>query len=195
MHLRCTPKSAPFVSDLPHRLSPALAGDVFRRFETASSRSLPLSDVPCRSSSTPRALPRTRAASPHASEDDGSRSLDSPRSDHTSVCLGRRRSHPETPSVVVPSHALEAHGACRAIPRPRVHSRPPHPLRPYAPCSFASTSSSKSIRASPPQSSHPVRARASESEGTSYPTFPAHILSLSKTSSFSCVSCRYRLRY
>lgn len=77
-----------------------------------------------------------------------------------------------------PSHARSAHGACPAISRPRVLSRPPHPLHSHARCSFASTSSSTSIRASPPfvhWTSHPVKARASESEGTSYrrlqPTF------------------------
>jgi hypothetical protein len=75
-----------------------------------------------------------------------------------------------------------------------------HDLRtlfaPMTPCSFASTSSSTSIRASPlfvHWTSHPVKARVSEQRHV-VPTFPAHILSLSKTSSFFCVSCRYRVR-
>jgi len=85
-------------------------------------RSHPFSDVPCRSSSSPRALPRTRTLSPHASEDGGSRSLDLPRSVLARPCLRGRRSRLETSSVVSPSHALLVRGACYVLARPGVRS-------------------------------------------------------------------------
>jgi hypothetical protein len=140
-------------------------------------RSHPFSDVPCRSSSTPRALPRTRAASPHASENGISRSLDSPRSVLARPCLRGRRSRLETSSVVYPSHALLVRGACYVLARPGVRSQPPHPLH-----SHVRSRSRQRARALPSELARPDLTetpegarRASETKGTSYrrlqPTF------------------------
>lgn len=152
--------------------------DVFRPLVTASLalfRSLTSLVVP--------RAPRERSLAPawlrhmHRFSSDGSRSLDSPRSGPASACYSASRLAPRR-LLSCPVPCARAHGVCLEIPRPRVHPRPPHPLRSHAPRSFASTSSSASIEASPPRppSTLPKEALVSErAKGTSdrrlQPTF------------------------
>lgn len=175
--LRSCPTSLARLSALSHRC--------VQTARDSLCRSHPFSDVPCRSSSSPRALPRTRTAfATRIRKWYFAFTRFAEKRSRSPLFRGQAVSPRNVFRRVTVPRTLGAWCMLRARPaRGSLAASAPSSLA--CPCSFASTSSSTSIRASPPRPHRdPRRSPTSERDQRHVvPTSAAHILSLSKTSS------------